>query len=101
MKKFFLTGLIVSLFAFQDKKPVLSSISGTVTPSDAALKVWAISNADTAATVPVAGKFNITVKEGIWNLTVEAAKPYQNATMTGIVVIDNQPNDVGIITLKQ
>ena len=101
MKKFVPAALVLLLFAFVTLPRESSSISGIITPSDAALKVWAISNSDTVSTVPVNGKFTVIVKEGIWNLVVEALTPYQNATMGGIVVLDGQPNDIGTIVLKK
>lgn len=101
MKKFLFITVLVLLFSFILPQRDASTISGIITPADAAVKVWAISSSDTFSTVPVAGKFSVTVKEGMWNLVVEAAKPYQNATVTGIFVIDGQPNDVGTIVLKQ
>src|SRR5688572_24737453 len=101
MKKLLYIALLVLLFGFILRRHQASTITGIITPSDAAIKVWAISSSDSFSTIPVAGKFSVTVKEGMWNLLVEAAKPYQNATVTGIFVLDGQPNDVGTIVLKQ
>ena len=101
MKKLFFLSVLVFLFAFIIPRQPTSTISGIVTPADAVVKIWAISNTDSLSTIPVAGKFSVTVKEGIWNLVVEGVKPYQNATVTGITVIDGQPNDVGTIVLRK
>lgn len=101
MKKLFFPAWIILLLGFTLLRHPVSSISGIITPSDAAVKVWAISSTDSFSTIPVAGKFNVPVKEGIYNLVVEATGPWQNALMSGIVVIDGQSNDVGTIVLKQ
>ena len=101
MKKLLYAVLVLLLLSFVSSRQNVSSISGIINPSDAAVRVWAISSSDSVSTVPVAGKFSVTVKEGIWNLLVEAASPYANATMSGITVIDGQPNDVGTIELKK
>lgn len=101
MKQSVIAILISVIFSFSSTRPPVAAISGKIIPAEGAQKVWAISGADSVSTIPAGGKFSVNVKEGTWNLLVEAVKPYQNAVMTGIVIIDNQPADVGTITLKE
>ena len=101
MKKFLLAALVIMLFSFITRRQASTTINGIIVPADAATKVLAISGRDSAFATPVSGKFSVTVKAGTWSLLIEAVKPYQNAAITNIVVLDNQPTDVGIITLRE
>jgi hypothetical protein len=89
------------LSAFVPRATVMSGIHGTVTPAEAAKKVWAISGTDTASVIPVAGNFTLDVKPGTWQIKVEAAAPYKDATVDNIVVEEGKSADAGQIKLSQ
>lgn len=90
----------IALFAFS--KIETGSITGKVTPADAAAKVWAISGTDTLKASVDGGTFNITnVKPGTYKLIVEAMPPYKNMAKEGVTVNDGQSTDVGEIKLQQ
>ncbi len=89
------------LSAFVPRTTVMSGIHGTVTPAEGAKKVWAISGTDTASIIPVAGNFALDVKPGTWKITVEAAAPYKNAVVEGILVEEGKSADAGEIKLSQ
>lgn len=82
-------------------RPAKSSIYGTIDPTDGAKKVWAISGTDSASAIPSMGKFSIDVDPGTWMVYVEAVKPYKNATVSNILVQENQSTDAGVIKLEQ
>lgn len=103
MKK---TAIILSLVfvmisAFISSPSVKPGIYGTVEPPDAANKVWAISSSDSVSGVIVSGKFSIDVKPGNWTLVVEAIKPYKNAVVSNVLVLENQSTDAGVIKLYE
>jgi len=89
------------LSAFVARTTVATSIHGTITPAEGAKKVWAINGTDSVSTVPVSGNFSLDVKAGTWQLKVEAAAPYKDATIDGIIVEDGKSADAGEIKLSQ
>ncbi len=98
-----LAGLVIAtagLFSFFHVQT--TSIKGTVTPADAGVRAWAISQSDTLRTTINQGTFEIAnAKAGVYRLIIEAKQPYQNAAKDSVVVTDGQTTDVGEIALRQ
>jgi hypothetical protein len=89
----------MSLFAFKNADP--GSVKGTVTPADAAMKVWLMSKSDTISANITQGKFELKdIKAGTYNLVVEAKAPYKSIGKEGIPVTDS-PVDIGEIKLSR
>ena len=99
--KICLSGLVI--FGFTAMKEIApSSISGKITPVDAAEAVWAIKETDTLkATVSTEGAFQVEVKPGTWKLMVSAKAPYRNAEIGQVVVTEDKNTDVGEIKLEK
>jgi hypothetical protein len=91
------TGMLFSFNAFQ-----ASTIKGTVTPADKAIKAWAISPTDTLAANVQNGTFEIKdVKAGTYSIVIEAMEPYANTRKKDVVVAAEAPvTDVGEIKLQ-
>ena len=88
------------LFAFNSLRS--GSIKGTVSPAEAALKVWAISNTDTFQAKVDKGIFEIKdLVPGNYNLVVEATAPYKSIGKQDVPVADGKPTDVGQIQLTK
>jgi uncharacterized membrane protein len=81
--------------------PGTSGIHGTISPADAAKKVWAVSTTgtDTVSIVPSSGAFSLDVKPGTWKILVEAAKPYKDAVVSNITVEEGKYTDAGEVKL--
>jgi hypothetical protein len=81
--------------------PATSGIHGTISPADAAKKVWAVSTTgkDTVSVVPSSGAFSLDLKPGTWKILVEAAKPYKDAVVSNIIVEEGRYSDAGEIKL--
>src|SRR5690349_17020716 len=78
------------------------SIKGTVSPSDGAVRAWALSSTDTLKTNIVNGSFEITdAKPAVYKVIIEAKPPYKNAAKDGITVNDGQAADAGEIKLEK
>lgn len=105
MKKTFLkiciSGLaIIGFMSMKDVAP--ATISGKITPVDAAEAVWAIQNNDTLkATVSTEGTFQVEVKPGNWKLVVSAKAPYKNAEVAQVVATEDKNTDAGEIKLEK
>ena len=100
------TGLIALAVAttgfFAFKTIAGASIKGTVTPAENAVTVKAISGTDTVKSAVEAGKFEMFApKAGTYTIVVEASAPYKNTVKEGVVVADDQPVDLGEITLEK
>ena len=95
-------GIVISgLFAF-NSNTLTGSIRGTVSPADGALRVWAVSSADTAKGNIASRAFEVvTAKEGTYKLIVEAKPPYKNVAKDNVVVVNGQVTDVGEINLER
>jgi hypothetical protein len=79
-----------------------SPVKGSVDPSNAALRAWLFSKTDTLNSPVAAGNFRIdNVKPGTYTLMVEGRPPYRNSIKEGVVVVEGQPSDVGVITMSQ
>ncbi|MBC7874529.1 MAG: carboxypeptidase regulatory-like domain-containing protein [Ferruginibacter sp.] len=102
MKKIILIlGIAFGAIAFVSPHSLKSGIYGTIEPSEGAKKVWAVSGMDSVSAIPVTGKFSLEVKPGNWALIVEAVKPYKNAIVDNVLVLDGQSTDAGVIRLPE
>ncbi|MCO5241695.1 MAG: carboxypeptidase-like regulatory domain-containing protein [Chitinophagaceae bacterium] len=105
MKKTKLTLTALSIIAaglFAFNVITNGSLKGTVSPTDAAVRAWAISDTDTLKTDIADGAFEITdAKPGIYKVIIEANPPYKNAAKEGVEVKDGETTDLGQITLEQ
>jgi hypothetical protein len=99
--KFFVSGLaVLGFMSMKDLAP--STISGKITPVDAADAVWAIKDNDTLkATVSSEGAFQVEVKPGTWKLVVSAKAPYKNAEVNQVVATEDKNTDAGEIKLEK
>jgi hypothetical protein len=91
--------LAAGLLAYKAK--TITSITGKITPGDAAELVWAVSGRDTVKTtpVPVMGSFSLEVKPGTYTLIIVAKPPYKSAQVDNVKVETEQTVDVGEINL--
>ncbi|MEO7045013.1 MAG: carboxypeptidase regulatory-like domain-containing protein [Ferruginibacter sp.] len=105
MKKTILKFCVASLgiIGFMSMKEIApATISGKITPADAADAVWAIKDNDTLkATVSSEGTFNVEVKPGTWKVMVSAKAPYKNAEVSQVVVSEDKNTDAGEIKLEK
>ncbi|WP_126973033.1 carboxypeptidase-like regulatory domain-containing protein [Gynurincola endophyticus] len=89
-----------SLLAFKAQNS--GSIKGSVSPTDAGVKVWAISATDTLQSAISNGLFELRdVKEGSYRVIIEATPPYKNAAKDNVSVTAGNVTDVGTITLSE
>ena len=100
------TGLIALAIAttgfFAFRTIAGASIKGSVTPAENAVGVKAFAGADTLKSVVENGKFELFApKAGTYTVVVEANAPYKNTVKEGVVVADDQPVDLGEITLEK
>ena len=94
----FSIGIIAALFALTGST---SSITGKVSPADAAETVWAISGTDSVRSAVSAGSFTLSVKAGTYKVVVDAKDPYKDILLENVVVKDDHPADVGEIVLQK
>ncbi|RYY61671.1 MAG: carboxypeptidase regulatory-like domain-containing protein [Chitinophagaceae bacterium] len=87
---------LVTAFAF---RPVQPTITGKVSPADAADMVWAINSTDSAKTTISSGSFSFTVKPGKYRIVVDAKEPRRDVILDNIEV-GNQPVDLGEIVIQ-
>lgn len=92
---------MISLISF--RAITNGSLKGSVSPADAAVRVWIISPTDTLKAPVEKGMFTIgDIKPGTYKVIVEAKPPFKNGVKDGITVGDDQqPVDVGEIKLSQ
>jgi hypothetical protein len=87
--------------SFQTKSPS-GSIRGRVVPWNAAVNVWAVSDADTAHAVIQNGEFEIRrLKAGRYRVVVEGRRPYKVTTRPDVIVADSSFVNIGDIILDQ
>lgn len=87
---------LFSFTAFQQ-----TSIKGTVTPADKAIRAWAVNNTDTLRADVQNGAFEIKdVKAGTYSVIIEAQEPFANTRKPDVVVANGQATDVGQIQLQ-
>jgi len=91
---------ITGAFAFKSADP--GTISGKVTPADAATQVWAFSGADTLKAPITDGAFTIQgAKAGSYTVIVGAKSPFKNVTVDNVKVEDDKATDLGEIKLHE
>jgi hypothetical protein len=101
------TGFMVLAFAsimlcFAFRPYWNSPVKGSVTPADAGIRAWVFSKTDTLNTPVLQGNFMIdNVKPGNYTLMVEGRPPYRNMVKQGIIVVNGQLTDVGVIQMIQ
>ncbi|MEP7111613.1 MAG: hypothetical protein ABI760_26695 [Ferruginibacter sp.] len=99
--KFCAAGLVVLGFVAM-KEIAPATISGKISPAEAADAVWAIKETDSVkATVSSEGTFQVEVKPGTWKLVVSAKAPYRNAEVNQVIVTDDNNTDAGEIKLEK
>lgn len=88
---------LLSFDAFQS-----SSIKGTVSPADKAIRAWAVSADDTLNAEIDNGSFEIRdVKAGTYSVIIEAESPYASTRKKDVTVSpDRTVTDVGEIRLQ-
>ena len=90
---------ITGLYAFRTIDQ--GSITGKVSPADAAQAVWAVSGTDSITANVVNGAFSLAVKAGTYKVVVDAKEPYKDASVDNVTVADGSPVDVGEIKLQK
>lgn len=87
---------VLSAFVVQNG----GTIKGKVIPAENAFRVFAIMGSDTTRQVIHDGNFELTkLKQGSYELWIEATDPYQHKHLTDVQVKENQVTDVGDIQL--
>lgn len=99
MKNFI--GFIISVILISSFSNNRSGIKGTIDPPEGAKRIWAVSGKDTVSIIPTPGSFIMDVKPGNWKMVIEAVLPYKNVERDGVLVIDGELTDVGLIKLSQ
>jgi hypothetical protein len=79
-----------------------STIKGTVTPADKAVRAWALSPTDTLKADILNGTFEIKdVKAGTYSVIIEAQDPFTHTRKKDIIVSpDSTVTDIGEIKLQ-
>jgi len=78
------------------------TIKGTVSPSDAAKKVLAVSSKDTLRTDISNGGFEFkNVKAGSYTLIIQPAVPYKTLSKDHVMVTDGHNTELGEIKLEK
>jgi hypothetical protein len=110
MKKGILASAIVSVvigggpLSFNRQDSVFtqeSSLTGRVSPADAAEMIWVIGGKDSLKTWVVSGIFSLKVKPGKYKLLVDAKLPYKDVLLDNLEIKLNQTLDIGEIILQQ
>jgi len=79
------------------------SITGSVTPSDSASALYAISGADTVAATfsNATGNFTLALlPQGTYDVAIDAPTSLRDTTLVGIGVAAGHTTDVGTVTLS-
>jgi hypothetical protein len=109
MKKGILACAIVSVviggpLSFNSQDDIFaqeSSLTGRVSPVDAAEMIWVIGGKDSLKTWVVSGIFSLKVKPGNYKLLVDAKQPYKDVLLDNLEIKLNQALDIGEIILQQ
>ena len=91
--------VVLVMFSFQHR--LQTSIIGRVNPVDGATSARAIAAKDTVFSNIVNGGFSFSVKPGIYQVFINAVRPYKDAVLENISVKEDQAVDVGEITLQK
>ena len=77
-----------------------SPVKGSITPADAGIRAWVFSKTDTLNAPVLQGNFMIeNVKPGNYTLMIEGKHPYRNTVKPGIIVVNGQNTDAGVIQM--
>ena len=101
--KLAIVALVISTaIFFSFNAPPASTIKGTVTPPDKAIKAWAMSATDTLSANVLNGAFEIKdVKPGTYSVIIEAAAPFASTRRKDVTVTADAPvTDIGEIKLQ-
>jgi hypothetical protein len=91
---------VIGIFAFRNADT--GSISGKVTPADAASQVWAIQGSDTLKAPITDGVFTVKdAKAGSYTVIIGAKSPFKDVTVTNVKVEDDKTTDLGEIKLTE
>jgi hypothetical protein len=94
--------VILAFAALAFKGVDMGSISGKVTPADAATRVWAFSGTDTLKAPVTDGAFTLEgAKAGTYTVIVGAKSPFKDVTVENVKVEDNKTTDLGEIKLHE
>lgn len=86
----------IGLFSFTNNQT--TSIKGTVSPANSAIRAWAISPTDTFRANVAEGNFAISnVKANTYRIVIETSPSFKNTAKDNVVVTDGQSVDVGEI----
>jgi hypothetical protein len=91
--------LVLVIFSFRNK--LQTSIVGRVNPVDGATSARAIAAKDTVFSNIVNGGFSFSVKQGNYQVFIDAVRPFKDAVLENISVKEDQTVDVGEITLQK
>lgn len=92
-----IAGLLLSAFTLQQT----GVVRGKVNPPENALQVFAISGNDTVRSNIVQGHFEVQkLKEGIYQVWIEALPPYSNKLIQQVQVKDGEVTELGEIYLS-
>jgi len=101
--KLALVALVIStaMFFSFNASPT-STIKGTVTPADKAIKAWAMSATDTLSANVLNGAFEIKdLKPGTYSVIIEAEAPFASTRRKDVAVTADAPvTDIGEIKLQ-
>jgi hypothetical protein len=77
-----------------------SPVKGSITPANGGIRAWVFSKTDTLSAPVLQGNFMIeNVKPGNYTLMIEGKPPYRNTVKQGIIVVDGQLTDAGVIQM--
>jgi hypothetical protein len=94
------TSIAIGIFSF--KNADTGSISGKVTPADAASQVWAFEGTDTLKAPITDGAFTLQgAKAGTYTVVVGAKRPFKDVTISNVKVEEDKATDLGEIKLLQ
>lgn len=78
-----------------------TSITGKISPAEAADVICVIDAKDTLKTAIVWGNFSLPVKPGTYKLFVNAKAPYKNVSLGNLEIKQNQALNVGELILQK
>jgi hypothetical protein len=95
--------VMVALTAFVRLQDVnRATVKGRVSPYNAAIRVWAVSDLDTSSSALQNGQFEIrNLKPGKYRIIAEGLRPYKVTTKPGITLNAGAIVDIGEIILDQ
>jgi hypothetical protein len=110
MKKGIIACVVISIlignpFSFHLEQYAISfqqtSITGKISPAEAAEVVWILHAKDTLRTSILWGNFSQQVKPGTYKLIVNAKPPYKDVSLGNLEVKENHVLDIGELILQK